>query len=113
MPGDRIPGKDFVLVTSVTNEQVEYIAENKKAKKVTKDDFLKNFENIILQAEPDAKSGEKDFMINRRKEIITVNKTSAIIAASVLIFGLSLFFFLYSLPVHFIASASVILYWMK
>ncbi|MGN6266350.1 MAG: vitamin K epoxide reductase family protein [Ginsengibacter sp.] len=103
-------GKDFVLVTSVTDQEVQYIAENKKVKKVAKNDFLKNFEHIILQAEPDEKSGEKDFMINRRKEITTANKTSAIIAASVLIFGLTLFFFLHSLPVHFIASASVLLF---
>ncbi|MEO6814703.1 MAG: vitamin K epoxide reductase family protein [Ginsengibacter sp.] len=103
-------GKDFVLVTSVTGQEVQYIAENKKAKKVAKDDFLKDFENIVLQAEPDEKSGEKDFMINRRKEITTANKTSAIIAASVLIFGLTLFFFLHFLPVNFIASASILLF---
>jgi uncharacterized membrane protein len=103
-------GKDFVLVTSVTNHEVQYIAENKKTKKVAKDDFLKNFENIVLQAKPDEKSGEKDFIIHRRKEITTANKTTAIIAASVLIFGLTLFFFLHSLPVHFIAGASVLLF---
>lgn len=103
-------GKDFVLVTSVTNEDVQYLAENKKAKKVTKDDFLKNFENIVLQAEPYEKSGEKDFFVNKRKEIALTNKTNAIIATSVLILGLTLFFFLHSLPVHFIGSASVLLF---
>ncbi|MGN6299168.1 MAG: vitamin K epoxide reductase family protein [Ginsengibacter sp.] len=103
-------GKDFVLVTSVTNHEVQYIAENKKAKKVAKDDFVKHFENIVLQAEPDEKSGDKDFIINRRKEITTANKTSAIISVSVLISGLTLFFFLHSLPVHFFASASVLLF---
>lgn len=102
-------GKDFVLVTSVVGQKVQYIAENKKAKKVAKDDFLKNFENIVLQAEPDEKSGEKDFLINRRKEIANANKTNALIAACVLIFGATLFFFLQSLPVHFIFSASVLL----
>lgn len=103
-------GKDFVLVTSVSRTEVQYIAENKKVKKNIKDDFLKNFEQIVLLAEAGEKSGEKDFLINRRNEITKTNKTNAIIAASVLIFGLTLFFFLYSLPVHFIASASILLF---
>ena len=103
-------GKDFVLVTSVTESEVQYIAENKKAKKVSKEDFLKNFQQIVLQAEPDEKSREKDFFINRRKEIANANKTNALIAASVLIFAATLFFFLHSLPVHFIPGASVLLF---
>lgn len=102
-------GKDFVLVTSVTENEIEYIAENKKIQKVAKDDFLKNWQNIVLQAEPDEKSGEKNFVINRRKEIADTNKSNALIASSALIFAATLFFFLHSLPVHFIASAFVLL----
>jgi len=102
-------GKDFVLVTSVTESEVEYIAENKKIKKASKEDFLKNWQNVVLLAEPDEKSGEKDFVINRRKELASANKTKALIAASLLIFGLTLFFFLYSLPLNFILSATSLL----
>jgi len=102
-------GKDFVLVTSVTENEVQYIAENKKIKKIPKEDFLKNWQNIVLQAAPDDKSGEKDFLIKRKKEILKSNKTKALIASSVLIFAATIFFFLHSLPIPFIASASVLL----
>lgn len=102
-------GKDFVLVTSVTDTEVRYIADNKKEKKVAKEYFLNDFEQIVFQAEPDQKSGEKDFFIKRRKEIVNSNKTKAIITASVLIFGATLFFFLRSLPVNFIAAAACML----
>ncbi|MEO6838813.1 MAG: vitamin K epoxide reductase family protein [Ginsengibacter sp.] len=103
-------GKDFVLVTLVSEKEVQYFAENKKVKKISKEDFLKNWEEIVLLAEPDEKSGEKDFLINRRKEISSTNKTKALIAASFLIFGTTLFFFLHSLPLHFIISASALLF---
>lgn len=102
-------GKDFVLVTSVTENEVLYIAENKKPKKVSKEVFLTNWENIVLQAGPDEKSGEKDYSLNHKKEIVAINKTTALIAVSVLIFLSTLFFFLRSLPINFIISASVLL----
>ncbi|MEP6927226.1 MAG: vitamin K epoxide reductase family protein [Ginsengibacter sp.] len=102
-------GKDFVLVTSITENEVHYIAENKKVKKVTKEDFLKDWENIILQANPDANSGEKDYQLNRKKEIAATNKTYSFIAASVLIFFSTVYFFLHSLQGNFIMTAAVLL----
>jgi uncharacterized membrane protein len=102
-------GKDFVLVTSVTENEVHYIAENKKAKKVAKEDFLKNWQNIVLQAGPDENSGEKDFSIKRNKEITKANKTKAFIVFTVFIFLASVYFFLQSLPADFILSATALL----
>ena len=102
-------GKDFVLVISVTENEVEYIAENKKAKKVSKEDFLKNWENIVLKANADEKSGEKDYSLNHKKEITVTNKTNALIACAVLIFLSTLFFFLHSLPVNVLLSAGMLL----
>ncbi|HEY5464653.1 MAG TPA: vitamin K epoxide reductase family protein [Hanamia sp.] len=102
-------GKDFVLVTSVTDKEVKYIAENKKPKKTTKEDFLKNWESIVLQAEPNDKSGEKDYALNRKKEISATNKTTAIITAAILVFFSTLYFFLHSLLADFIFSATVLL----
>lgn len=102
-------GKDFVLVTAVTENEVQYIAENTKAKKVSKEDFLKNWQNIVLLAEPDEKSGEKDFLINKKKEVSNTNKTKALITASLLIFALTLFFFLHSLPLNFMISATALI----
>jgi uncharacterized membrane protein len=106
---NQTTGKDFVLITSVTENEVQYIAENKKPKKAAKEDFLKNWENIVLQASPDEKSGEKDYSLNYKKEIVTTNKTTALIAASVLIFLSTLYFFLHSLPGNFLLSASMLL----
>lgn len=97
-------GKDFVLVKSVSEKGVEYIFE-KKAIKVSIEDFLANWDNVILKATPNEKSGEKDFQINRQREITQVNKSNALIATSVLLFGLILFFFFKSMPDNLITNA--------
>ena len=102
-------GKDFVLVTSVSDSEVHFIAENKEPKKVTIQDFLKNWEHIVLQAERDEKSGEKDFVANRRNEQIKSNKSKALIGGSVLIFITTIFFYLQSLPVQFIMAAILLM----
>ena len=106
---NQTTGKDFVLVTSVTEKEVQYVAENKKPKKVLKEDFLKNWENIVLQAKPDEKSGEKDYSLNHKKEIAAANKTTALIAASALVFLSTLYFFLQALPVNILLSAVTLL----
>ena len=69
---NQTTGKDFVLLTSVSDTEVHLLAENKKPKKVAKEDFLKNWEHIVLQAARDEKSGEKDFGPNRENTIIKV-----------------------------------------
>lgn len=102
-------GKDFVLVTSITNNDVSYITENKKIKTIAKENFLKDWEKIVLKAEADDKSGEKDYLLNRKKEIAKSNKTYSLIAASVLIFISTVYFFLNSLSGDFIISASALL----
>ncbi len=63
-------GKDFVLVTSVSENEVEYVAENKKAKQVSKETFIINWQGIVFIAEANEKSGETDFINNRKKETI-------------------------------------------
>lgn len=102
-------GKDFVLITSVTKNEVHYIAENKKIKKIDKEEFFKDWENIILQAKPNANSGERDYHLTRKKEIAATNKTYSLIAASVLIFLSTVYVFLHSLPDNFIISATALL----
>jgi uncharacterized membrane protein len=102
-------GKDFILVTAITKNEVSYIAENKKIKTITREKFVSNWEKIVLKAEATNESGEKDYLLNRKKEITHTNKTYALIAASVLIFLSTLYFFIHSLPVNFITSAAIIL----
>jgi uncharacterized membrane protein len=102
-------GKDFVLVTSTKVNEVFYIAEGRKEKRITKEKFLVDFENIILQAGPDDKSGEKDYGINCKKELIKNNKTKLLISVSALIFLSTIYFFLHSLPSAFIMSTTALL----
>jgi uncharacterized membrane protein len=102
-------GKDFVLVTAVSENEVEYIAENKKAKKVSKEPFLKSWQGIVFIAEANEKSGEADFINNRKKETLAANKTKALISAGVFILAASIYFFLYSLPGNFILNAALLL----
>lgn len=96
-------GKDFVLVTSIHSDKVNYISENKKTKTTTKVKFLEDFENIILQAQVtnNEKIGEKDYALNHKKEITKANKRNAIILASAFILIATNYYFIHSLPVHF------------
>lgn len=102
-------GKDFVLVTSITNNEVKYIAEGSKLKVVTKENFLKDWQNIVFIAEPDNKSGEADFVINHKKEVAQKSKNLALIAGAAFIFIAVLYIFLHSLPYAQQLSASAIL----
>ncbi len=102
-------GKDFILVTSVTNTGVSYIAANKKVQTIAKEKFLNDWEKIVLKAETNNESGEKDYLQNRKKEIANKNKTYSLIAAATFIFIATVYFFIKTLPVNFIAGALIIL----
>ncbi len=106
---NQTTGKDFVLVTSINQNEVQYIADNKKTKKVSKKIFLKNWENIVLFAEAAENSGEKDYQVKHKKEVIANNKRNVIVIASILILLSTLYFFLHSLPDNFLLSASFLL----
>ena len=101
-------GKDFVLVTSIQNGSVSYISDNKKDKTVSRKEFLNDFENIILLAEADEDSGEKDYAENRKKEITKRNRNKYLAGAGALLLLISIFLFL-SAPVVPLLSASLIL----
>jgi len=102
-------GKDFVLVTSVNEDEVKYISENRKPKKIAKQELLQNFQGIVLKAVPDENSGEKDFVIKHRKEIAKGNKLKLLIVCAAFIFFLTVFFFLHSLPPADIVYGFVVL----
>lgn len=97
-------GKDFVLVNAVSEKEVEYIVE-KKAVQVSIENFLENWDNIILKANPIEKSGEKDFLINRKIEQKKSNKLKSLFAISILLFGIILFYFYKSVPLTSQVSA--------
>src|SRR5690606_17376582 len=101
-------GKDFVLVTSFHNGSVSYISDNKKNKVVSREEFLTNFENIILVAEADEQSGEKDYAENRKKEITKRNQNNYLIGAGALLLLISSLLML-TAPAVPILPASLIL----
>jgi uncharacterized membrane protein len=102
-------GKDFILVTGVSHDEVEYIAENKKPKKISKETFLNHWQEIVFIAETNEKSGEADFKLRRRKEILARNKANTLIGATVFILVATIYFFLHSLPTVFITNAVLLL----
>lgn len=55
-------GKDFVTVTTVNSAMVTFIAGSRKPQKISREEFVTNWQGIVLQAQPDAKSGESDYV---------------------------------------------------
>lgn len=102
-------GKDFVLVTSVNENEVKYISDGSKEKLITKEKFVKDFENIVFIAERNEKSGEADYTIKLKKEQAQKNKSIALITSAVFIFISILYFFLHSLPADVVSVASLLL----
>jgi protein-disulfide isomerase/uncharacterized membrane protein len=67
-------GKDFILVTAISETTVTYLSNNKKEKKVTRESFLTDWEKIVLVAEPDAQSTEPNYEVNLKKENSAIRK---------------------------------------
>lgn len=65
MPGI---GKDFVLVTAITNRSVSFLHKSRKNNTISKADFLQRFQNTVWMAEPDEHSGEADFLKKQKVE---------------------------------------------
>jgi uncharacterized membrane protein len=61
-------GKDFVLVTKHSTENVQYIYDGNKTVSITRDEFLKKWEHIVLLAEAGAYSGQADYEAELKKE---------------------------------------------
>ena len=102
-------GKDFVTVTSISEKEVTYIAGKKKPETVTEEDFRKTWLGIVLQAAPDEHSGEKDYAVKRKKEIVHKNQSTALIVAASLLFLAAVCFFMQSVATSFLFSASALL----
>ncbi len=81
-------GKDFVLVTAVTATQVSYLAEGNKPKNVSREDFLKQWQNVIFAAEATAHSGEKDYNSKVKIEKSKATKRSLLYTGIVMLIGL-------------------------
>jgi uncharacterized membrane protein/thiol-disulfide isomerase/thioredoxin len=67
-------GSDFVLVTAVTAETISYLYGSKKPITVSKTDFLQQFKNVVLIADPVEESGEPDYGAKLAQEQAATNK---------------------------------------
>lgn len=61
-------GKDFVLVTNHSIENVQYVYDGNKIISNTRDEFLKKWEHIVLLAEAGVRSGQPDYEAEHKKE---------------------------------------------
>lgn len=73
---------NFVLVNSV-NGKIGYSDENGLTKYKAKEEFLKEWDNIVLLAKRNENSGEQLFKVKRRKEILNNIKIPFILIACV------------------------------
>lgn len=64
------PKSEFVIVTRVTNNEIILSEETNKNISRSLSVFLSQWTGIVLVAEPSPETGEKDYSLNRRKEIL-------------------------------------------
>ena len=80
----------LVIVTEITADKVQCHSKNyKQLTTISRNDFLKTWTGIYLIAEPTAHSGEKEYALNKRKDLI---KSLVPLSFFILLFSLSLLF---------------------
>jgi uncharacterized membrane protein len=95
-----VDGGIFALVKSVKNGAVEWTHTKEGFKRDKTEDFLKKWNGVVLMAETNADSGEKNFIENNKKEILNNLRTPVLLfGATLLIF--SLFYYNFSTDWHY------------
>lgn len=90
----------FALVKSVKDDTIEWIHTSEGFKREKTDDFLKKWNGVVLMAETNTDSGEKNFIENNKKEILNNLRTPVLLfGATLLIF--SLFYYNFSTDWHY------------
>lgn len=111
-------GKDFVLVRNSTNKTVTYLYKSKRPQTVEKNEFLKQYQNVVWVAESHTHSGEADYLTKLKEEkTIKIRKIAWITAIIILIvFAIStnintanLFAFITIALIKLIGSATAVL----
>jgi len=82
-------GKDFVVVTAIRATEITYISDSKK--KINHNLFLKNWEGLVLIAEPNLQSGEPNYVTNAKKEKAQQVKKNLLVAAAIIIGAMIIF----------------------
>jgi uncharacterized membrane protein len=67
-------GSDFVLVTEITDNYVNYIYSKNGHEKIEKSKFVERFKNTVFIAQPDVNSGENNFSYKLKNERAIKNK---------------------------------------
>jgi uncharacterized membrane protein len=98
-------GKDFVLVTNVHNGSMQYISRNKKEKEISKEKFLGDWQEIAFVMHKSNDSGEKDFAVTKKREIVKTNRKIISVASAIFIAAVIFYFFLKSVPANFLGQA--------
>lgn len=79
---------NFVIVTAVSDGAVTY-EDERRQRTIPLDEFIKNWNGIVLRGYPDASSAEPDYKSNVRKHDVSRVKTVLyIIAIAVLVLGI-------------------------
>ena len=96
----RVDGGMFALVKSVNADAVEWVHTTEGFKREKTDDFLKKWNGVVLMAETNTDSGEKNFIENRKIEILyTLRIPLLLIGASLL--TISLFYHNFTTDWHY------------
>ena len=66
-------GKDFVLITKIEKHTITII-DSKKNKVLPKEEFYKNWSDVVFLANVIEKSGEPQYAVNFQKERVFQNK---------------------------------------
>ncbi len=79
-------GGTFSLVKSVTDEKVEWLDTQHRWVKTSWQDFLKDWSQIVLLAETNASSGEKNYEHKRKKEFLKNVRLPLVISLLLVLF---------------------------
>lgn len=84
--------KDFVSVTAVLKNSIHYY--DGQEKKVTKEEFLSNWSKIVLLAQPDGNSREKNYENNKKTEFQSKLKNGFIVIGFLLFLFVAIYHYL-------------------
>jgi uncharacterized membrane protein/glutaredoxin len=105
----QVKGRDFVLVTNVSENNIKYITSSNKEVSVPREKFLKDWDSTFFIAEGNEHSGEADYEINHKKEITERNKARALVAGGGFIFVYLVYSFLDALQLsQFVAAITLL-----
>lgn len=81
----KVATEPFMIITAIDADTVSYLGKNAKEKKIKREDFLRIWSRIIVLLATNERSGDPDFLVNRKKQKANVlRKTGFILLAACL-----------------------------